>query len=143
MAERSKAADCKSVGNYHVGSNPTPLNIVFSDNRYLNRHLKHYHIYGVKLRNVVRRMKILYPRVSYIPETLNLLKTYRVSFSIHYPRFQIRWTNTLLRHRHNKVLFFLLSRLHKTCFYERTFLTVWDNLNNLKVLFNRYTYRQF
>lgn len=29
MAERSKAADCKSVSNTHVGSNPTFLNSIF------------------------------------------------------------------------------------------------------------------
>jgi hypothetical protein len=29
MAERSKAADCKSVSNTHVGSNPTFLNCIF------------------------------------------------------------------------------------------------------------------
>jgi hypothetical protein len=45
MAERSKATDCKSVGNTHVGSNPTPLTM--NDTRFTFRQkslkLKKFH----------------------------------------------------------------------------------------------------
>ena len=56
MAERSKAADCKSVGKTHVGSNPTPLNM--TKLKFFNiKHLKYFHkINRIKINFFVKNL---------------------------------------------------------------------------------------